>query len=73
VVIAELVMIFVFGGSPDIMDWIVAVLFCGYLGYDWARAQSIPKTLDNAIDSAASIYMDIIILFIRILEIMGRR
>jgi FtsH-binding integral membrane protein len=29
--------------------------------------------LDNAIDSAASIYMDIIILFIRILEIMGRR
>lgn len=73
VIIAELVMIFVFKVHPGIMDWIVAVLFCGYIGYDWARAQAIPKTLDNAIDSAASIYMDVIILFIRILEIMGRR
>jgi FtsH-binding integral membrane protein len=73
VIIAELVMIFVFKSSPDIMDWIVAALFCGYIGYDWARAQAIPKTLDNAIDSAASIYMDVIILFMRILEIMSRR
>ena len=73
VILVELVMIFVFKTSPAIMDWIVAALFCGYIGYDWARAQAIPKTLDNAIDSAASIYMDVIILFIRILEIVSRR
>jgi FtsH-binding integral membrane protein len=29
--------------------------------------------LDNAIDSAAAIYMDVINLFLRVLRIMGRR
>ena len=54
-------------------DWVVAAIFCGYIGYDWGRANAIPKTLDNAIDSAASLYIDIIILFMRILRIMARR
>ncbi len=56
-----------------IIDWIVVLIFCGYIGYDWGRANAIPKTLDNAVDSAAALYMDIINLFIRILRIMGRR
>lgn len=43
------------------------------IGYDWGRANRIPKTTDNAIDSAAAIYIDIINLFVRILRIMGRR
>ena len=44
-------------------------------GFDWARANAIPKTADNAVDSAASLYMDIINLFLRILMILagGRR
>lgn len=71
-IVVELVQFFIFKVEVGIMDWIVAAIFCGYIGYDWARANSIPKTIDNAVDSAASIYMDIINLFIRILEIMGR-
>ncbi len=67
-IIAECIMIFVFQQGLEIMNYIVIAIFCGYIGYDWARAQAIPKTLDNAIDSAASIYMDIIILFLRILS-----
>lgn len=59
--------------TPGIIDWIVALIFCGYIGYDWSRAQHIPKTVDNAIDSAAALYMDIINLFLRILRILGRR
>ena len=51
----------------------MVVIFSGYIGYDWARANMIPKTLDNAIDSAASLYIDIINLFIRILQILSRR
>ncbi len=47
--------------------------FCGYIGYDWGRANQIPKTMDNAVDSAAALYMDIINLFLRILRIMGRK
>jgi FtsH-binding integral membrane protein len=73
VIVVELVEIFIFGIHHGIIDWIVVLIFCGYIGYDWGRANAIPKTLDNAIDSAAALYMDIINLFIRILRIMGRR
>lgn len=73
VIIVEMVEVFIFKTHHGILDWIVALIFCGYIGYDWGRANSIPKTLDNAVDSAASLYMDIINLFIRILRIMGRR
>lgn len=54
------------------MDYIVVVIFAGFVGYDWAKAQMYPKTLDNAIDSAADIYVDIINIFIRLLSIMGK-
>ncbi len=72
-IIIELLAIFVFNWDRSIIDYAVAAIFCGYIGYDWARANAIPPTIDNAIDSAASIYMDVINLFIRILRIMGRR
>jgi len=73
VIVVELVEIFIFKTHHDIIDWIVVLIFCGYIGYDWARANAIPKTYDNAIDSAASLYMDIINLFLRILRILGSR
>lgn len=73
VIIVELVEMFIFGIHHGIIDWIVVVIFCGYIGYDWGRANAIPKTVDNAVDSAAALYIDIINLFIRILRIIGRR
>jgi FtsH-binding integral membrane protein len=73
VLIVEFVEVFIFKVHHGILDWMVAVIMCGYIGYDWGRANRIPKTLDNAIDSAAALYMDIIILFLRILSILGRR
>ena len=73
VVIVEMVEVFIFKVHHGIIDWIVAAIFCGYIGYDWGRANQIPKTLDNAIDSAAALYMDIINLFLRILRILSRR
>ncbi len=73
VVIIELFQVFVLGIHHDWIDWAVAAIFCGYIGYDWGRANQIPKTVDNAIDSAAALYMDIINLFLRILRILGRR
>jgi FtsH-binding integral membrane protein len=73
VIVVELVEIFVFGIHHGILDWIVVFIFCGYIGYDWGRANQIPKTLDNAIDSAAALYMDIVNLFLRILRILGRK
>jgi FtsH-binding integral membrane protein len=73
VIVVEVVEIFIFGIHHNVIDWIVVVIFCGYIGYDWARANRIPKTVDNAVDCAASLYIDIINLFIRILRIMGRK
>jgi len=55
------------------LDYMFAVFFCGYIGYDFGRSSLLPKTLNNAIDSAAAIYLDIINLFIRILSILARR
>jgi FtsH-binding integral membrane protein len=72
VIVVELVEIYVFNMHHDILDWAVVLIFCGYIGYDWGRANQIPKTLDNAIDSAAALYMDIINLFLRIVRILGR-
>lgn len=69
--IVETVMFFL-GVDLGIIDWIVAVIFCGYIGFDWARANRKEKTLDNAVDSAAEIYLDIINVFLRLLSVMGR-
>jgi FtsH-binding integral membrane protein len=73
VIVIELIEIFVFGIHHGILDWAVVLIFCGYIGYDWARANNIPKTVDNAIDCAAALYIDIINLFLRVLSILGRR
>jgi len=71
VIVVELIEIFIFGIHHNILNWIIVFIFSGYIGYDWARANSIPKTVDNAIDSAAALYIDIINLFLRILSLLG--
>ena len=73
VIIWEMVDILILHTNRNVIDWIVVVIFCGYVGVDWGRANQIPKTVDNAIDSAAALYMDIINLFLRILRILGRK
>lgn len=70
-IVVELFQMLIFKIHLGIMDWIVAIIFCGYIGVDWGRANSAPKTLDNAIDGAAALYMDIINLFVRIVSIMN--
>lgn len=67
VVVIELIMLFVGVVTPQWWDWLVALLFCGYIGYDWSKAQEKRKTLDNAVDSAVDLYLDIINLFVRLL------
>lgn len=57
----------------SVTDWLVAGLFSLYIGYDVHRSQQFAKTLDNAVDCALDIYLDIANLFIRLLRIMGRK
>ena len=68
VIVIELTMMFLGIVTPQWLDWLVALLFCGYIGYDWSKAQEKRKTLDNAVDSAVDLYLDIINLFLRLLR-----
>ncbi|BBH44058.1 Bax inhibitor-1 family protein [Pseudomonas sp. KU43P] len=72
-IIVELAQVWLFGIHLAVMDWITALIFCGYIGLDWGRANQIERTVDNAIDSAASLYLDIINLFLRVLRIVSRK
>lgn len=72
-IVVQLVQMLILGIHLGVMDWIVAAIFCGYIGVDWGRANRIERTPDNAVDSAASLYLDIINLFMRVLEIISRR
>jgi len=72
VLIVEFLFLFL-GYSNSSLDWITALIFCGYIGYDWARAQRKPKTLDNAIDSVVELYLDIINLFLRLMRKQGKK
>ena len=71
--VMELGVYFFTGTIPPVFDWIFVLIFSGYIGYDWARAQALPHTVDNAVDAAASLYVDIVNLFIRLVRIFGRR
>lgn len=72
-VIWSLVAMFFFPSNLVWLDWLVVILFCCYIGFDVSLARNRPKTLDNAVDSACGLYLDIINLFIRILAIVARR
>lgn len=72
-ILIEFVVGIIFHAPLTIIDYVVALIFCGYIGMDWNRAQQYPKNLDNAIDSAADIYLDVVNLFVRILAITGKR
>jgi FtsH-binding integral membrane protein len=72
VLVRVLQLIFPALGQFTIVDWIGAGIFSLYIGYDWYRANNVPKTLDNAVDIALDLYLDIINLFLLILRIMGK-
>lgn len=71
--VMEMLAVFLLGYRGNMFNWLFVVLFSLYIGYDWCKAQAFPKTLDNAIDSACDLYLDIINLFIRLLAIFGDR
>ena len=72
-VVVELIATFALGYRGEMFDWFFVLLFSGYIGYDVAKSQAYPKTLDNAVDSALDIYIDVIYLFIRILSILSNK
>ena len=72
-VVVSLVQMFFFPRGYTIVDYCAAGIFSLYIAYDYARAQTIPKTLDNAVDVCIALYLDVINLFIRLASILSRR
>ncbi|MBP5490306.1 MAG: US12 family protein [Lachnospiraceae bacterium] len=66
------VILWCFGFTSGIFDFIFVGIFLAYIGYDWADAQSRQKTTRNAVSVSYMIYVDLINLLIRLLRIIAR-
>ena len=74
-IVGELVTLLFFRSSRMdlVFAWLGAGLFSLFIGFDWARCNVCACTVNNAMAAAATLYLDIINLFLRILQILGRK
>lgn len=70
-VVCEIVLL-ILGVSQYVFTWIGVFLFTVYIGYDTMRAIKYPHTLDNAVDCALDLYLDIINLFLKLMKLIAR-
>lgn len=68
--ITEIIML-IFNIDNIFVSWIGAIIYSLYIGYDIYKSQKFKRTTDNAVDCAVDIYLDIIGLFLNILDIFG--
>lgn len=73
---AQVVLMAYFGVSPGVwymqlVEYVSTVVFSLYIIYDWNRAMHIQRTMDNAVDVALAIFLDVINLFLSLLRIFG--
>lgn len=71
-VVVQVVMLFM-GVSQTWIDFVVIVVFCGFIGYDFHKAMYDEPTLVNAVYNASELFLDIINVFVRVLSILGNR
>lgn len=70
--IIEFVICIIGSSTPQWLNVLIALIFSGYIGYDWSRAQDSNRNLENVVLAAALLYVDIINLFIKILAIISK-
>ena len=71
-IVVQVVMLFL-GVSQTWIDFVVIVVFCGFIGYDFHKAMYDEPTLVNAVYNASELFLDIINVFVRVLSILGNR
>ena len=69
IIIAYIVCFFA-GLNSGIVTWISAIVFSLYIGHDFVSAQHASHNVANAIIFGADIYLDLINLFVDLLEIL---
>ena len=73
-IVGELITLLLFRSSRMELVWayLGAGLFAMFIGFDWARCNVCACTVNNAIAASANLYLDIINLFLRLLQILNR-
>lgn len=56
-----------------LFDWVVVVIMSLYVAFDWVRANTVNRTLVNAIAVSASLYLDIVNILMRLIRILGKK
>jgi FtsH-binding integral membrane protein len=69
-IIAQVIMYFLHY-HLSVMDWIVALIFMGLIGYDYAMALEDEPTTKQAIVRALALYLNIVNLFMRVSSILN--
>ena len=64
--------IFRWSTFDSLIDWLVVIIFSCYVGFDVAQARNRPRTLTNAMRSAGALYIDIILIAIRLMRIFSK-
>lgn len=67
------ILFLILGVSQGWTDWVVLIIFCGFIGYDFYQAVHVPTTKINAVLYATEIYLDLLNVFLRLLSIFGNR
>ena len=70
IIVVELVLALM-GVHQNILDMVVVLVFCGFIGFDVYQSQAVAPTLNNAVWYAVELYLDVINVFVRLLEIIG--
>ncbi|MBQ3760409.1 MAG: US12 family protein [Clostridia bacterium] len=73
-IVGELITLLLFRSSRMELVWayLGAGLFAMFIGFDWARCNVCACTVNNAIAASANLYLDIINLFLRLLQILNK-
>lgn len=58
-------------GMLTALDWFGALVFSAYIVFDYGRAMRVPRTLDNSVDCAIAIYLDIWNLLMILVRLAG--
>lgn len=77
IIIVSIINIFVGNSMLDLLlNWVGVIIFVGYIAYDLQKIKNLSNSFDEdklAIYGALQLYLDFINLFIRLLELFGKR
>ena len=68
-IVVEIIAILL-GYRGDFFNWLFVGLFSLYIGYDWHKATTYTKTAKNAINATIDLYLDVINIFVHLLDLL---